>query len=197
MEIFIFQPVFIPLFFNIGRVVLGIEIHWHYICLQIIANLRDSCEPKNQGIMKKFLLFLAVIFSFVQVFAQEAKEKGPKIEFKTKEINYGEVPKGSDGYRVFEFTNTGDEPLVISRVRSSCGCTVAERPEEPIMPGQSGKIKVHYNTNHVGSFRKTVTVYTNAVNEPNGVVVLKVKGKVIDPASVDLKKKGEESPVFN
>ncbi len=147
--------------------------------------------------MKKLLFFfVTVLFITTHSRAQE-NEKGPKIEFKTKEINYGEVTKGSDGYRTFEFVNTGTEPLVISRVRSSCGCTVAEKPEKPVMPGEKGTIKVHYDTKRVGAFRKTVTIYTNAVNEPNGVVVLKVKGKVVDPAKVDLQKKKESSPVFN
>ena len=147
--------------------------------------------------MKKTLFFIGiVILTFNWSFAQE-KQKGPKIEFKTKEINYGEIEKGSDGYRTFEFINTGTEPLIISRVRSSCGCTVAEKPEKPVMPGEKGIIKVHYNTNKVGAFRKTVTVYTNAVNEPNGVVILKVKGKVKDPKKVDVNKKKEESPIFN
>lgn len=145
---------------------------------------------------KTILLIAAFVLTASFVYGQEKKD-GAKIEFKSKEINYGEVEKGSDGYRTIEFVNTGTAPLVISRVKSSCGCTVAEKPEKPIMPGETGKIKVHYNTNRPGSFRKTVTVYTNAVNEPNGVVIIKVKGKVIDPAQLNLNKKKEASPVFN
>ncbi len=145
--------------------------------------------------MKKIIYLLILFLSFQMIYAQTT-EKGPKIEFKTKQVDYGEIVPGADGYRTFEFVNTGDAPLIISRVRSSCGCTVPEKPEKPIMPGETGKIKVHYDTKRVGAFRKTVTIYTNAVNEPNGVVVLKIKGKVINPASVDLNKKKENSPVF-
>ncbi len=142
--------------------------------------------------MKK-LLFLILITGFAfQVQAQE----GAKIEFKTKEIDYGEVEKGSDGTRVFEFTNTGDAPLIIKNTKSSCGCTVPSKPEKPVMPGEKAEIKVHYNTLRVGPFRKTVTIYTNAVNVPNGVVVLKIKGKVIDPNNVDLKREKPASPVL-
>ncbi len=144
----------------------------------------------------KRAIFLFTILISGYIFGQSG-QKGPKIHFTSKEINYGEVVKGSDGYRTFEFVNTGDEPLIISRVRSSCGCTVAEKPEKPVMPGEKGIIKVHYNTQKPGAFRKTITVYTNAVNESNGVVILKIKGKVIDPSKVDLKRKREKSPVFN
>ena len=63
-------------------------------------------------------------------------QTGPKIEFKEETINYGEVEKGKDdGVRIFEFTNTGDAPLLIKDAKSSCGCTVPEWPKEAIMPG--------------------------------------------------------------
>ena len=61
-----------------------------------------------------------------------AQEKTAKIEFKNETIDYGEIEKGSDGVRVFEFTNNGDAPLVISDVKSSCGCTIPKKPEDPI-----------------------------------------------------------------
>jgi len=141
--------------------------------------------------MKKNLLLLLVTLTAMAVYGQQEPSKGARIEFRSTTVDYGEVMKGSDGYRTVEFVNTGDAPLVITRVQSSCGCTVAEKPDKPIMPGEKGRIKIHYNTNHVGTFRKTVTLYTNAVNVPNGRVVLKVKGKVIDPNQVDLNRKKE------
>jgi len=138
--------------------------------------------------MKNLLVLFAILLSF-QVFSQE---KQAKIEFKTKEINYGDIEKNSDGTRVFEFTNTGNAPLIINKVKSSCGCTVPSKPNKPIMPGQSDKIVVKYNTHRVGPFRKTITVYSNA---QNNVVILKIKGKVIDPDAVNLKRKSK-SPVL-
>ncbi len=98
-----------------------------------------------------------------------------KIEFKSETIDYGNIAKGSDGIRVFEFTNTGDAPLIISNVKSSCGCTVPEKPKDPIAPGANGEIKVKYDTKRVGPIRKTVTVYSNAT-EP--IKALKIKGVV-------------------
>ena len=70
----------------------------------------------------------------------------------TKTINYGKIEKDSNGERIFIFTNVGDEPLIIQRIQSSCGCTVPKKPEKPIMPGEKGEIKVSYATNRVGGF---------------------------------------------
>jgi len=139
-------------------------------------------------IMKNLFLFLLILLGF-QGFSQE---KQAVIEFKSTEIDYGNIDKNSDGTRVFEFTNIGDAPLIINRVKSSCGCTVPSKPTEPIMPGKSDKIVVKYNTHRVGPFRKTITVYSNA---KNNVVILKIKGKVVDPNAVDLKRKSK-SPVL-
>ena len=125
-------------------------------------------------IMKKLLVFLAVLFG-ISSFAQS----GAKIEFKEETINYGDVEKGKDdGIRIFEFTNTGNEPLLIKNVKSSCGCTVPEWPKEPIAPGAKSQIKVQYNMNP-GPISKTITVESNAVNKTNGMVPLRIKGTVI------------------
>jgi len=132
--------------------------------------------------MKKVIVLLLVIIGF-QGFSQDKKAK---IEFKQTEINYGTINKNADGTKIFEFTNTGDAPLIINRVKSSCGCTVPSKPTKPIMPGQSDKIVVKYNTHRAGPFRKTITVYSNATNN---VVILKIKGKVVDPNAVNLQRK--------
>ena len=121
------------------------------------------------------LLILVLISSFT--FAQT----GAKIEFKAKDntIDYGTISKKSDtGVRSFEFTNTGDAPLIITNVLSTCGCTVPTKPTEPVLPGKNGKIDVKYNMT-VGPIRKTITVETNAVNYEDGRIALKIKGEVI------------------
>ena len=125
--------------------------------------------------MKKIILVAVVAFVS---FAAQAQAK---IEFKSDTVDYGEIAKGSDGVRVFEFTNTGNEDLKITDVKSSCGCTVPEKPKDPIAPGKTGQIKVKYDTNRVGPIRKTVTVYSNAT-EP--IKALKIKGEVLDNKSV-------------
>lgn len=132
--------------------------------------------------MKKFfLLSLFVSMAFTMINAQVAEPKdqpmdGPKISFTEQEHNYGTLQKGGDGNCEFTFTNEGNEPLILSNVKASCGCTTPSWTKEPIMPGKSGSIKVRYNTNNVGGFTKTITVTSNAINSPR--VVLKIKGKV-------------------
>lgn len=120
-----------------------------------------------------------------------------KIEFKAKDntIDYGTVSKESDsGVRTFEFTNTGDAPLTITNVQSTCGCTVPTKPTEPIMPGKTGKIDVKYNMNP-GPIRKTITVESNAVNYEGGRIALKIKGEVIVPKEVNPLEKKKTSPM--
>ncbi len=124
--------------------------------------------------MKKIVL---VLFVGLLGFSLQAQEKKAKIEFKTETVDYGEIAKGSNGVRVFEFTNTGDAPLIISKVSSSCGCTIPKKPEDPILPGKVGKIEVKYDTNRVGPIRKAITVISNADTPTK---VLKIKGEVKD-----------------
>lgn len=130
--------------------------------------------------MKKLALMALVAFIGFTAQAQQAK-----ITFNEDTVDYGTIEKGSDGLRVFEFTNTGDAPLIISDVKSSCGCTVPKKPEGPIAPGASSSIQVKYDTNRVGPIRKTITVYSNA-SEP--MVALKIKGTVKPESSSVLEK---------
>lgn len=135
--------------------------------------------------MKRFLPLVAVLFLNVAAFAQS----GAKIEFKTDTIDYGTTNKEDDnGVRVFEFKNTGNAPLIISDVKTSCGCTTPSKPTGPIAPGKSDKIEVKYNM-HTGPIRKTITVISNAVNVPEGTVALKIKGEVIEKDKVDVLEK--------
>ncbi len=143
--------------------------------------------------MKKYIL-LALLLMNVALFAQ----KGPKIEFKDKDntIDYGTVNKDDDsGLRSFEFTNTGDEPLIITNVQSTCGCTIPTKPTEPIAPGKTGKIDVKYNM-HTGPIRKTITVESNAINVEEGRVAIKIKGEVIEKPVVNLLEKKKTSPMM-
>ncbi len=124
----------------------------------------------------------AVLFLFLGCFALavNAQDKVAKIEFKTETIDYGKVERGSNGVRTFEFTNTGAIPLVITDVKSSCGCTIPKKPEQPIAPGETGIIEVKYDTNRaVGPFRKAITVTSNADTPTK---VLKIKGELVEGA---------------
>lgn len=133
--------------------------------------------------MKRILNLLAVVVFGVSAQAQS----GAKIEFKDKDntIDYGTVNNTDNGVRTFIFTNTGDEPLIITNVISTCGCTVPSKPEEPIMPGKTGKIDVKYNMSP-GPIRKSMTVESNAINYEGGKVPIKIKGTVVVPEEVNV-----------
>lgn len=139
--------------------------------------------------MKKII---TILFIGLIGFGVNAQEKTAKIEFKSDTIDYGTIEKGSNGVRVFEFTNTGDAPLIISKVTSSCGCTIPKKPEGAILPGKTGKIEVKYDTNRVSPIRKTITVISNAETP---TVALKIKGEVIDSSKDSVLEKKDKSMV--
>ena len=130
----------------------------------------------------------------------DAKAKagiGPEIEFEKLVHDYGDVPFNGNGECEFRFTNTGNEPLLIQKPKSSCGCTIPSWPNEPILPGESDVIKVTYRTNRSGAINKTVTVTSNALK--NSTVVLRIKGRVLEQAAEAMPEKkndfGNGSPV--
>ncbi len=124
--------------------------------------------------MKTIVSFLIVVLGgFSVITAQNA----PKFQFETEVIDYGEIAKGSDGVRVFQFTNIGNAPLIIENVYASCGCTVPSWTQSPVPPGETGEIEVKYDTDIVGPIRRTISINSNA-DEPTKAV--KIKGKVLD-----------------
>jgi hypothetical protein len=122
-----------------------------------------------------FALALGALFVANNTIAQEV-ESGPKIEFEKEVHDYGTIKQYGNGTYEFKFTNTGNEPLMISNAKGSCGCTVPEWPREPIAPGESSVIKVKYDTKRVGPFGKSVTLQSNAANEPTKTI--RIKGTV-------------------
>jgi len=107
-----------------------------------------------------------------------SQEKGPHISFKTTAHDFGNI-KEEDGPVTydFHFKNTGNEPLILQRVISSCGCTTPTWSKDPVPPGGDGFVRVVYNPrNRPNQFHKSVTIYTNAKSTP---VVLRISGNVI------------------
>ena len=123
--------------------------------------------------MKRFLIIICVILYSVPIHSQE---KFAEITFKETIIDYGIIENGVDGKKTFEFKNTGDSPLIFTRIFSSCGCTIPKKPEKPIEPGESGIIEVEYDTKRTGLFQKAITVNSNA-KTPN--IILRIKGEVL------------------
>lgn len=134
--------------------------------------------------MKKFYLIFSLLFLSNVSFAQEIENEQPIFKFDTEIINYGKIAMGTDGKRVFEFTNTGKSPLIITRVQASCGCTVPKKPENPIMPGEKGKIEVSYDTKRPGGFSKAITIFSNAKTSRK---IIKIKGYVEKVAAPEKK----------
>ena len=145
--------------------------------------------------MRNIVLLFVMFFGFSLMSVAQSEEKkttnGPEITFEETVFDYGEIMLNSDGTHEFEFTNTGNEPLILSRPRSSCGCTVPTWPRQPILPGDKEKIKVTYNTSKVGAFNKTVTILSNAKNASS--LVLRIKGKVVATPEEALPSKTENS----
>jgi len=126
--------------------------------------------------MKNVATFIAIVLFSTIGYSQ----KGPKIEFAAQDntIDYGKISKTDNAVRSFEFTNTGDAPLLITSAESTVSSIVVTKPTSAILPGKKGKIDVKYNM-AAGPIRKTITVETNAVNHPDGRVALKIKGEVL------------------
>jgi hypothetical protein len=127
--------------------------------------------------MKKIATLIAILLFSSIGFAQ----KGAKIEFKANNntIDYGTINKQKDnGIRSFEYTNTGDAPLIIYSIQSTASCTVLSKQNETVLPGKSSKIEIKYNM-VPGPIRKTITVESNAINYDDGRIPLKIKGEVV------------------
>lgn len=131
--------------------------------------------------MKRIIFLCAIPLLILGCNSSSAKDEvksenaGPDIKFEEKVHDYGVIEYGANGICEFKFENTGDQPLILHNVTSSCGCTVPEWPKEPIDKGEKGVIKVKYNTKRAGSFQKSVSVYSNSPNSP---LVLRIKGTV-------------------
>ncbi len=141
--------------------------------------------------MRNILLVLFIGALSLNINAQTKEEikkdfTGPIFQFENDVIDYGEIAQNSDGNRIFKFKNIGKSPIIISQVKGSCGCTVPTKPEKPIMPGETGEIKVKYATNRIGPFSKTVTITSNAFESKK---VLRIKGRVLETKNDDLQKK--------
>lgn len=126
------------------------------------------------------VLSMAAILTFgTKALAQETTTEvttGPQITVDKEVHDYGTIEQGADGTCTFTVTNSGNEPLILSLCKGSCGCTVPTCPKEPIAPGASATITVRYDTKRVGPINKSVTITSNAANEPRKVV--RIKGSV-------------------
>jgi hypothetical protein len=141
--------------------------------------------------MKKmmFMLLMPAVFIFSQANAQnqpvqtaaktevKAKVNGPVARWDMTESQMGDIPQGIPRVGQFNLTNDGNEPLIIATAQASCGCTNLNYSKEPLMPGKTTTISATYNAAAKGPFNKTITVRTNASDQPT---ILWIKGNVIE-----------------
>ncbi len=106
--------------------------------------------------------------------AQPAVPAGPTTEmtFAETTFDFGTINEGEKVAHTYAFTNTGNEPLILSNAKGSCGCTVPKWPREPIAPGETGQITVEFNSkNKKGKRNQKVTITANT-NPPQTFIYL-------------------------
>ena len=137
--------------------------------------------------MKKLVLSIfAVAARATASMAQTAPVENPNaadFKFDTEVHDFGSIKEGVQAEHTFKFTNTGKEPLVITNVQASCGCTTPTWSKEPIKPGAQGSVTAIYNSKgRPGNFNKAVTVTSNAKTAQK---VLFIKGNVEAAAAAE------------
>ncbi|RZK48453.1 MAG: DUF1573 domain-containing protein [Pedobacter sp.] len=121
--------------------------------------------------MKKLLLVFAILLGFT--YMASAQTKLGEFKFETEAHNFGKIAIGKPVVHTFSFTNVGDEPIIISKVETTCGCTVPEFTSTPVKKGETGTIKVTLTPSGPAlPFVKTITVTSNA-RTPNKVLIIK------------------------
>ncbi|MCK9163826.1 MAG: DUF1573 domain-containing protein [Bacteroidales bacterium] len=123
-----------------------------------------------------FLCCFLVISNNINAQTNNSNSK-PNIVFEKTSHDYGVIFAGDNGEVVFKFKNEGKSPLIINNVVASCGCTSPKWSKDPVMPQQSGEIKITYNTNIISDIKRSITVSTNDLDKPRIVLIL--TGKVI------------------
>jgi len=126
--------------------------------------------------MKILATFLIGLMTMPGVLAQEneaTNQTGPVMAFNEEKHDFGDIYQGDKVEHDFEFENTGNEPLIITNVQTTCGCTAPEWPRDPVAPGQASKIKVVFNSSgKIGRQNKVITIVSNAKNPLNRVSIV-------------------------
>lgn len=123
------------------------------------------------------MLTVAGLLMPLSVYPSDGSEHSPCIHFDGEVFDFGVIDDNASRSHSFIMTNTGSAPLVIMNVYSDCGCTAAEYPRDPVMPGDTGRIVVTFNPSgrSPGYFTKLVRIRSNASSKPHR---LYIKGKI-------------------
>src|SRR5688500_20380873 len=125
--------------------------------------------------MKRLFTFLP---AFILALATTGAFAQGELKFDSENHDFAKVTEGTVATHEFKFKNTGNQPVVISHVQASCGCTTPDWSKDPVLPGKVGYIKAAYSSaGRPGAFNKTITVTSNAATPSK---VLTIKGIVED-----------------
>jgi hypothetical protein len=125
--------------------------------------------------MKTFVTLIFGVFVVFCAVAQENQEvvPGPALTFEEVSFDFGDIHQGDKVEHVFNFENTGDGPLVITNVQTTCGCTATDWPREPIAPGETASITVNFNSaGKMGRQNKIITIVSNASSAVNQIKIV-------------------------
>ena len=126
----------------------------------------------------KYYCSILFVYMLGSAFAQEPivfeePTNGPKIVFLEDKYEFGDIIQGDVIEHVFEFKNSGNAPLILQDVKTTCGCTVPEWPRAPLPPGATAELKVKFNSaGKVGIQNKVITVISNATNQTSRVMIM-------------------------
>ncbi|MDQ1150032.1 DUF1573 domain-containing protein [Sphingobacterium zeae] len=145
-----------------------------YSVLALSAVLLFSCGNTNKG--KEEGAKIATDTAAADSLSKAAAQLG-KVEFEESAFDFGQVKEGAQVKHTFVLKNSGDAPVIISKVTASCGCTQPEFSKSPILPGGTSEIHVTFNSEgQVGKQQKIITIQSNA---SNGLTTVQLKGEVL------------------
>jgi Protein of unknown function (DUF1573) len=133
---------------------------------------------KPKTMIKKPLLLM--LFFCLTAYVNNLYAQG-KLQFEKETHDFGTIAQGTPVSYEFKFKNSGNQPVVLSNVVASCGCTTPEWSKEPVLPGKSAIIKAGYNAAAMGAFNKSITITSNAANSTQ---VIFIKGTVVDKSQI-------------
>jgi hypothetical protein len=137
--------------------------------------------------MKKILLSLFVLAIAFTTNAQNAVKRADEvIKFAEVRYNFGKIKQGVPVTHDFQFSNIGNEPLIIETASASCGCTTPTWPKQPVMKAKADILKAGFNAAAPGPFEKTIFVKIKGIDAP---YELKISGEVVSAAEFDKVKK--------
>lgn len=125
--------------------------------------------------MKKLLILCAIVLGFAFTASAQSNTK-PEFKFNEEKHDFGKIPQGKPVTTVFTYTNVGQEPLIVTQVQPTCGCTIADFTKTPVKKGESGTIKITYNAAVIAPFNKSITVVSNASTPTK---IISIVGEVV------------------